>query len=125
MWSQRSNLADSFALKNLFEKGLKASSLTPLLRRILEEAGIYAQTYSSHSMRRDFVTWASANGWDFKGFTGFVGWKQIKSALSYIDASNAFGGLTANNTSQIGRDWWGWSHLERLNLSRSQLGYHS
>ncbi|MBI6576193.1 site-specific integrase [Pseudomonas viridiflava] len=85
---------------NLSEKGLKASSLIPLLRRILEEAGIPAQTYSSHSMRRGFATWASANGWDIKGLMSYVGWKDMKSALRYIDASNSFGGLATNSSSE-------------------------
>ncbi|WP_434120368.1 tyrosine-type recombinase/integrase [Pseudomonas fortuita] len=85
-------------------KGFKASSLIPLLRRILEEAGIPADIYSSHSMRRGFATWASANGWDIKGLMSYVGWKDMKSALRYVEASNSFGGLAAYNAGEIGRD---------------------
>lgn len=89
---------------NLSDKGFKASSLIPLLRRILEAAGIPADTYSSHSMRRGFATWASANGWDIKGLMSYVGWKDMKSALRYVEASNSFGGLAAYNAGEIGRD---------------------
>lgn len=89
---------------NLSESGLKASSFIPLLRRILEDAGIPAQAYSSHSMRRGFATWASANGWDIKGLMSYVGRKEMKSALRYVDASSSFGGLAATSTVEIGRD---------------------
>lgn len=89
---------------NLSEKGFKSTSLIPLLRRILEEAGIPAQSYSSHSMRRGFATWASANGWDIKGLMSYVGWKDMKSALRYVDASNSFGGLAAFSLGRIDHD---------------------
>lgn len=80
---------------NLSDTGFRASSMIPLLRRILEAAGIPASTYSSHSMRRGFATWASANGWDIKGLMSYVGWRDMKSALRYVDASNSFGSLAA------------------------------
>lgn len=89
---------------NLSETGFKSTSLIPLLRRILEEAGIPAQSYSSHSMRRGFATWASANGWDIKGLMSYVGWKDMKSALRYVDASNSFGGLAAFSPGRIDHD---------------------
>ncbi len=89
---------------NLSEKGFKASSLIPLLRRILEAADIPARAYSSHSMRRGFATWASANGWDIKGLMSYVGWKDMKSALRYVEAANSFGGLAAHNAGEIERD---------------------
>lgn len=89
---------------NLSEKGLKSTSFIPLLRRILEDAGIPAQAYSSHSMRRGFATWASANGWDIKGLMSYVGWKDMKSALRYVDASTSFGGLAASSPGKIDRD---------------------
>ncbi|MBR7521583.1 MULTISPECIES: tyrosine-type recombinase/integrase [Pseudomonas] len=89
---------------NLSEKGVKPTSFIPLLRRILEGSGIPAQAYSSHSMRRGFATWASANGWDIKGLMSYVGWKDMKSALRYVDASTSFGGLAASSPGEIDRD---------------------
>ncbi len=50
-------------------------------------------------MRRGIATWASANGWDIKGLMGSVGWKDMKSALRYVDAGTSFGGLALRNTS--------------------------
>ncbi|MFD1690927.1 hypothetical protein ACFSHR_03265 [Azotobacter chroococcum] len=46
-------------------------------------------------MRRGFATWAAANGWDLKSLMGYVGWKDMKSAMRYIDPTLSFGGLAA------------------------------
>ncbi|WP_237150694.1 MULTISPECIES: tyrosine-type recombinase/integrase [unclassified Pseudomonas] len=78
---------------NIAESGINSNSLIPLLRRILKQSGVSAELYSSHSMRRGFATWASANGWDIKGLMSYVGWKDVKSALRYVDASTSFGGM--------------------------------
>jgi len=78
---------------NLADSGINSNSLIPLLRRIFKQAGVPADLYSSHSMRRGFATWASANGWDIKGLMSYVGWKDVKSALRYVDASTSFGGM--------------------------------
>lgn len=77
----------------LSEKAIQSHSLIPMLRRIFSEAGLPEELYSSHSMRRGFATWASANGWDIKGLMSYVGWKDMKSALRYIDPNSSFGGL--------------------------------
>ncbi|MNH09791.1 Phage integrase family protein [compost metagenome] len=82
---------------NLSDEGFLPSSLIPLLRRILEKSGIAAENYSSHSMRRGFATWASANGWDIKELMSYVGWKDMKSALRYVQARNSFGGLAVKS----------------------------
>lgn len=78
---------------NLSNEGINPHSLIPMLRRILAEAGLPDAMYSSHSLRRGFATWASANGWDIKALMTYVGWKDMKSALRYIDASASFAGL--------------------------------
>ncbi|TKJ78782.1 tyrosine-type recombinase/integrase [Pseudomonas sp. CFBP13509] len=78
---------------NLSGKAMQPHSLIPVLRRIFKEAGLPAELYSSHSMRRGFATWASANGWDIKGLMSYVGWKDMKSALRYVDAGMSFGGF--------------------------------
>ncbi len=43
---------------HLGEEGLHANSVIPLLRQALERAGIAAEQYTSHSLRRGFATWA-------------------------------------------------------------------
>ena len=72
------------------EEGLHANSLIPLLRSLFTEAGVDSpEAYSSHSMRRGFARWARASGWDIKELMEYVGWKDIKSAMRYLDASDA------------------------------------
>ena len=83
---------------NLAEKAIQPHSLIPMLRRVFREAGLPEELYSTHSMRRGFATWASANGWDIKGLMSYVGWKDMKSALRYVDASTSFGGLAARSS---------------------------
>jgi integrase len=80
---------------NLNEAGLNPGSLITLLRQILQRASIPADLYTSHSLRRGFATWATANGWDLKALMTCVGWKDIKSAMRYIDPAISFGGLAA------------------------------
>lgn len=81
---------------NLGEDGLNSNSLIPVLRRVFQRAGVSAQLYTSHSLRRGFATWAAANGWDIKAIMSYVGWKDVKSALRYVDASSSFGELAAS-----------------------------
>lgn len=72
------------------EEGLHANSLIPLLRSLFAEAGVESpEEYSSHSMRRGFAGWARASGWDIKELMEYVGWKDVKSAMRYLDASDS------------------------------------
>ncbi|MCG8910911.1 site-specific integrase [Pseudomonas sp. DP-17] len=80
---------------HLNEEGLNPGSLITLLRQILQRSGIPAALYTSHSLRRGFATWATANGWDIKALMTYVGWKDIKSAMRYIAPAISFGGLAA------------------------------
>ncbi|MGV8917688.1 MAG: site-specific integrase [Pseudomonas sp.] len=92
---------------NLSEEGLHANSIIALLRQALERAGIPADQYTSHSLRRGFATWAHRSGWDLKSLMTYVGWKDMKSALRYVDATPfmAMGGNTElSQISSINRD---------------------
>lgn len=74
---------------NLSSEGMGPNSLIPLLRRLFAQAGIAASNeYSSHSLRRGFAGWARASGWDIKDLMEYVGWRDIKSAMRYLDSSN-------------------------------------
>ncbi len=86
---------------HLAEDGLHPGSLISLLRQILQRAGIPAELYTSHSLRRGFATWATANGWDLKALMTYVGWKDIKSAMRYIDPAISFGGLAAKTALEL------------------------
>ncbi len=72
------------------DESLHANSLIPLLRSLFSEAGVESpEEYSSHSMRRGFAGWARASGWDIKELMEYVGWKDVKSAMRYLDASDS------------------------------------
>ncbi len=72
---------------NLSEEPLHANSIIPLLRQALERAGVAAELYTSHSLRRGFATWAHHNGWDLKSLMSYVGWKDMKSAMRYLEVT--------------------------------------
>ena len=68
--------------------GLAAKSVIPLLRRLIASAGVAdSEQYSSHSLRRGFAGWANSNGWDLKELMDYVGWRDIKSAVRYLDVT--------------------------------------
>lgn len=69
------------------EEGLHANSVIPLLRQALARAGLPAERYTSHSLRRGFATWAHRSGWDLKSLMNYVGWKDMKSAMRYVEAT--------------------------------------
>ncbi|NKF15173.1 tyrosine-type recombinase/integrase, partial [Rhizobium sp. BUS002] len=72
------------------DKSLHTNSLIPLLRSLFAEAGVESpEEYSSHSMRRGFAGWARASGWDIKELMEYVGWKDVKSAMRYLGASDS------------------------------------
>lgn len=76
---------------HIAEGGLHINSLVPLLRSLFSAAGMaFAEQYSGHSLRRGFANWASANGWDIKTLMEYVGWKDIQSALRYVDSADPF-----------------------------------
>ncbi|RLF05687.1 MAG: Tn3 family resolvase, partial [Thermoprotei archaeon] len=71
---------------NINTTAMHPNSIIPLLRELLQKAGLTnTQSYSSHSLRRGFASWANANQWDLKSLMQYVGWKDTKSALRYID----------------------------------------
>lgn len=73
------------------DSSLHANSLIPLLRNLLSQAGLpEPDRFSGHSLRRGFAGWANANGWDIKTLMEYVGWKDVKSAMRYIDGADPF-----------------------------------
>ncbi|MFD2274797.1 tyrosine-type recombinase/integrase [Undibacterium arcticum] len=76
---------------NISTEGLHINSLVPLLRSLFAGAGIASATqYSSHSLRRGFAQWAASNGWDIKTLMEYVGWKNMQSALRYLEGADPF-----------------------------------
>lgn len=70
------------------QEPLHANSLIPLIRSIFERTGTATpEAYSSHSLRRGFANWAAENGWDVKNLMEYVGWRDVKTAMRYVEAS--------------------------------------
>lgn len=70
------------------DKGLSASGFIHVFRRIFAAAGMTeSNQYSSHSLRRGFAGWANENGWDIKELMEYVGWRDVRSAIRYLDVS--------------------------------------
>lgn len=73
------------------DASIHADSLIPLLRTMLADAGIASPSlYSGHSLRRGFANWATSNGWDLKTLMTYVGWKNVQSAMRYVEATDPF-----------------------------------
>lgn len=73
------------------EAPVNSASIIPLLRRILKSADVTdVHLYSSHSLRRGFATWASANGWELRALMEYVGWRNIASASRYVDSHDPY-----------------------------------
>lgn len=76
---------------HLGELPLNANSLSRLLRHAFVRGGSAQPSYSGHSLRRGFATWASRNQWSSKALMEYVGWRDIQSATRYIEADAPFG----------------------------------
>jgi len=70
------------------DQGFAEPTKAPLVKKVLTGVAD-AELFSRHSLRRGFATWATGNGWDLKTLMGYVGWNDVKSAMRYIDGSDA------------------------------------
>nr|WP_280639349.1 site-specific integrase [Pseudomonas viridiflava] len=75
---------------HLGAQGLNPNNVSRLLRMAFLRNGLGAD-YSGHSLRRGFATWASRNHWGTKALMDYVGWRDVQSAIRYIDAAESFG----------------------------------
>lgn len=65
---------------------LHPNSFVTLLRGIFADAGLPAPAgYSGHSLRRGFAGWAESQGWDLKSLMDYVGWRDVHSAMRYLE----------------------------------------
>jgi hypothetical protein len=57
---------------------------------LLADAGTTdAGEFSSHSLRRGFAQWAHLSGWDLRELMIYVGWRDIKTAMRYLDGTDS------------------------------------
>jgi Site-specific recombinase XerD len=73
------------------DDALHPASIIGIIKQCCTRADIdEANLFSSHSLRRGFATWANAQGWDTKSLMEYVGWKDVQSAMRYIDTPDPF-----------------------------------
>ncbi len=73
----------------LNKSSMHPTSFITILRKALTEAGLEnPDSFSSHSLRRGFASWAASSGWDLKTMMEYIGWKDVRSAMRYIDSTN-------------------------------------
>ncbi|WP_269621515.1 site-specific integrase [Zhongshania sp. BJYM1] len=76
---------------HISEKSLHPASVITIIKQSCTLAGIPdADEYSSHSLRRGFASWSNTQQWDIKALMEYVGWKDVKTALKYIEADDPF-----------------------------------
>lgn len=79
---------------DLQSNALHPNSVIPIIRKAFKEAELMEpESYSSHSLRRGFASWAASNDWSTKELMEYIGWKDVKSAMRYIEnnvSSNRF-----------------------------------
>ncbi|WLI10798.1 MULTISPECIES: site-specific integrase [Pseudomonas] len=76
---------------HLSTEALHPYSVARVLRRALTRAGVAGERYSGHSLRRGFATWASRNHWSPKALMEYVGWRDVHTAMRYVEADAPFG----------------------------------
>lgn len=73
------------------DTALNPASIITIIRSVCESAGLSnSELFSSHSLRRGFANWANNQQWDMKSLMDYVGWKDVKSAIRYIDEADPF-----------------------------------
>lgn len=76
---------------HIAEEALHPASIISIIKRCCNNAEIDgAEFFSSHSLRRGFATWANTQGWDTKSLMEYVGWKDVQSAMRYIEVADPF-----------------------------------
>jgi integrase len=87
---------------HLSEAELTPSSIIPMLRKLLSQAGVTdAEAFSSHSLRRGFAQWAGMSGWDIRELMNYVGWRDVKAAMRYLD------GVSTDQKARFEQGWIG------------------
>lgn len=76
---------------HIADTAMHPASISGVLKRCCHQAGLSdGELFSSHSLRRGFANWANESGWDSKTLMEYVGWKDVQSAMRYIDGADPF-----------------------------------
>lgn len=85
---------------HLSTEPLHPYSVSRVLRRALTRGGVAGERYSGHSLRRGFATWATRNQWSPKDLMEYVGWRDVHTAMRYVDANEPFGDWRRDGASE-------------------------
>lgn len=100
----------------LADAALHPSSIIGIVRSCCQQAGIAdSNAFSSHSLRRGFANWANDNRWDTKSLMEYVGWRDVHSAMRYIDVPDPFARLRIDHNPGGGE-----ASGDRLNPSETE-----
>lgn len=93
-WIRNSGISTGPAYRGIHKSGklsenaLNPDSVPKILREVISHAGIEgSESFSSHSLRRGFATWAAQGQWSLNDLMTYVGWKDPKSAMRYIEGA--------------------------------------
>jgi len=78
-------------------------SVIPIMRKVLNLAGIDSRPFTTHSLRRGASIWADAKGASTKGRMAWFGWKDPVSALKYVDAEKSLPTVLQQNVEPVRR----------------------
>lgn len=65
------------------------NAINKLFKSLLEEAGIDAEEYSTHSMRRGVANWIIDSGASVAELKDWIGWKDTRTAMRYLDGKSS------------------------------------
>lgn len=76
---------------HISDQGLHPASIIELIKAVCHQAGLAnATAFTSHSLRRGFATWANNQGWNTRALMEYVGWRDVQSAMRYIEVLTPF-----------------------------------
>ncbi|WP_233208799.1 site-specific integrase [Zhongshania marina] len=82
------------------ERPLHINSVLELMKRAIARAGLDAAGFSTHSLRRGFANHAIDRNTDVRDLMDWVKWKDIRSAVAYLEANQRL----ANTLAEIDQD---------------------
>ena len=82
------------------QKHTDCLSVLELMKRALARAGMDATGFSTHSLRRGFANHAIAHQADVRDLMDWVKWKDIRSAVAYLEANQRLANDLAEKEAQ-------------------------
>jgi len=85
----------------LSDKPIHVDSVIPMMRKVLDLAGLESQPFTTHSLRRGASIWADSKGASTKDRMDWFGWKDPASALKYVDAEKSLPTVLQQNVEPV------------------------